>query len=304
MDTIKDTVSRFREIEPQLWQSVKPKTFKNVDSFGDYRSIYVCHAATIWNAINYPNNTTAISTMRIASAEIQNKTDNPTYFVSNELFDACINTNIDFDTFDISEMRLPFESFNFVLPKGCLTVKQYTVEAITVTRANYDVICNSVEKFNTIPVITTLTPTTHFSIQVHTTNTRCAPFVIIAEDEITRKYLHLLNQEPSDSDKELDIILDKAKRIVFNLLFAMAARPEYIERGQKLGVHKKSKSELWSPNLIGRKYQIKYANDVEKGTHSSPRLHWRRGHFRQQAYGQGHTEHKIIWLEPVLVGVK
>lgn len=42
--------------------------------------------------------------------------------------------------------------------------------------------------------------------------------------------------------------------------------------------------------------------ETPAGTHASPRLHWRRGHFRNQAYGVKHSERKVIWIEPTLIG--
>lgn len=35
---------------------------------------------------------------------------------------------------------------------------------------------------------------------------------------------------------------------------------------------------------------------------SAVTAHWRRGHFRQQPYGPGATQRRLIWLEPTLVG--
>lgn len=43
---------------------------------------------------------------------------------------------------------------------------------------------------------------------------------------------------------------------------------------------------------------------IAKGKGSASRHvrpHWRRGHFRMQAYGPGLQERKVIWIEPVLV---
>jgi hypothetical protein len=34
------------------------------------------------------------------------------------------------------------------------------------------------------------------------------------------------------------------------------------------------------------------------------RVHWRRGHWRRQAYGEALSQHRTIWIKPVLVGVK
>lgn len=96
---------------------------------------------------------------------------------------------------------------------------------------------------------------------------------------------------------------DHLLRWVFNTIFAMSARPEYVESGERLGTKKGTQSELWSPNVIGRKYAIK-SHTFAKASGGSVRLHWRRGHFRQQAYGIGLTQRRIIWIEPMMVGAK
>ena len=41
--------------------------------------------------------------------------------------------------------------------------------------------------------------------------------------------------------------------------------------------------------------------DVPAGHHASPGTHWRRGHFRMQAYGPHHAERRPAWIAPVLV---
>ena len=33
-------------------------------------------------------------------------------------------------------------------------------------------------------------------------------------------------------------------------------------------------------------------------------LHWRRGHWRNQAYGEGRSEHKLRWIMPMVIGAK
>ncbi|MCC5640637.1 hypothetical protein LC593_33360 [Nostoc sp. CHAB 5844] len=37
------------------------------------------------------------------------------------------------------------------------------------------------------------------------------------------------------------------------------------------------------------------------GTHASPSPHWRRGHWRRSAVGEGRAERKWNWIKPVLV---
>ena len=73
--------------------------------------------------------------------------------------------------------------------------------------------------------------------------------------------------------------------------------------------------EFWSPNVIGAKYKFKrevptivdgkfVTGQRATGTHASPRLHWRRGHYRNQAFGHQRKERKTIWIEPCLIGAE
>jgi len=46
---------------------------------------------------------------------------------------------------------------------------------------------------------------------------------------------------------------------------------------------------------------IKYPNQVNNDTGREVSTHWRRGHWRHQAYGTGFSEHKLIWIRPTIV---
>jgi hypothetical protein len=83
----------------------------------------------------------------------------------------------------------------------------------------------------------------------------------------------------------------------------MQARPALVERGRAAGRHKKLGVELWTPTVVGRNYRVaRSAGSAAAGVSARPRMHWRRGHFRQQAVGpRGGGAHKTIWLEPTLV---
>jgi hypothetical protein len=102
-------------------------------------------------------------------------------------------------------------------------------------------------------------------------------------------------------------------------------RPAYVKNNEE-------RPALWSPNYIGAGYR--YLTGAGTGTHSSPRIHVRRGHWRYQAIetrgvevpawslprtSEGYIDwaqvtvelreafwrtHKRMWIEPVLVGVK
>jgi hypothetical protein len=103
------------------------------------------------------------------------------------------------------------------------------------------------------------------------------------------------------------VCCDRLSVLVFKLLVVLNTRPNLVEPSTRLraaSTHKgKTRSELWSGNVIGRSYRVVHDRNAPTGTHATPRLHWRRGHLRNQAHGQGRTLRKIIWLEPVLVGM-
>ena len=100
--------------------------------------------------------------------------------------------------------------------------------------------------------------------------------------------------------------LDRINAFVIKLVFAMAARPQYLEREsvQRPAKVKKGvvvRDELWNPNVLGRNYQV--AEPAEGGSHASPRIHWRRGHFHTVSHGKGRLLKRLDWFEPVMVGV-
>ena len=90
--------------------------------------------------------------------------------------------------------------------------------------------------------------------------------------------------------------------LLFGTLLAMTARPELVERGKCERVIEARKDrprkEFWSPNIVGRRYRTKIEGG---GSHASPRMHWRRGHFRSQPYGLHRAERKTLWIEPCLI---
>jgi hypothetical protein len=98
--------------------------------------------------------------------------------------------------------------------------------------------------------------------------------------------------------------LEQMGVVLFGTMLALHARPDLLSRGKAEKVipakGDKPRKEFWSPNVIGRNYRLK-REGPSTGSHASPRLHWRRGHFRQQPYGMGRAERKTIWLEPCLV---
>lgn len=134
---------------------------------------------------------------------------------------------------------------------------------------------------------------------------------VLSSTEISRLF---------DDGHEMDTSSDLISKILFNAFLAISARPDLLTKGQRDKVVKGTggqKIEYWTPNVIGEHYRAKREAGADEaravvaggavgtaGSHASPRLHWRRGHFRNQAYGEQRRERKVIWVEPMLVGAE
>ena len=113
---------------------------------------------------------------------------------------------------------------------------------------------------------------------------------------------------PKEGEQEREL-QNKVMTFATKLMLALTARPNVIklgpcERPEKI---KKGriKEALWHPNLIGWEYRAVRVHPEGGGTHASPRMHWRKGHWRNQPYGpKPWTEtspKRLAWIEPILV---
>jgi hypothetical protein len=101
-------------------------------------------------------------------------------------------------------------------------------------------------------------------------------------------------------------IMGRLAAVAINAVLLMQARPTMAEAGKRVEKERATKkgeriAEVWAPNWLGREYHTP-TRDAQGGSHASPRMHWRRGHWRMQAVGEGRAERKTIWIEPMLVG--
>lgn len=113
-------------------------------------------------------------------------------------------------------------------------------------------------------------------------------------------------------EKDLEIVR-RMFVVALQLLIAMAALPKYIEQETIIRPEKIKKGSirraLYRPRMVGEKYVIKREKIPQGGSHSSPILHRRTGHWRSQIYGPTTVPtkdrpHKTIWIEPVWVGAR
>ncbi len=117
---------------------------------------------------------------------------------------------------------------------------------------------------------------------------------------------------PDRPGEEEKAFWEKVWSVAAQMLLMMTMRPEWTtpefqERKEKIKHGKVIRDALWQPNIYGAQYQIQRehggSRDSGENSEIGKRFHWRRGHWRNQAHGEGHSLRKFIWLEPMAVGV-
>ena len=98
-------------------------------------------------------------------------------------------------------------------------------------------------------------------------------------------------------------LVESMTSLIFGLVFAMNVREGLWERGAYTGKKAKNGAEFWTPNIIGRHYVFP-GNGSHGRSGVSPRMHYRRGHMRQQAYGEGRSLRRAQWIEPMLIAAE
>lgn len=122
-----------------------------------------------------------------------------------------------------------------------------------------------------------------------------------------RIFKHDAPQPTHQEDKELP---KKLTMLALKIVLAMTARPQLVSSGGQTRKELARKGEvirdaLWSPNFIGKDYRIqRQSSEGLGGTHASPRVHWRRGHWHNVVHGKGRALRKLDWFEPTLVNAE
>lgn len=120
--------------------------------------------------------------------------------------------------------------------------------------------------------------------------------------------------EPHPPSEEEEIFWRDTLSLAAQALLTMTMKPEWVtpefqERKEKIKRGVVVRDAIWQPNILGANYQIKSegaqrpSSEGDAG-HATPRFHWRRGHWRNQAHGEGRTLRRFVWLEPMAIGLQ
>ena len=105
------------------------------------------------------------------------------------------------------------------------------------------------------------------------------------------------------------MFVDNLLSITLQSLLWLQMRPpsESIPNGVGFKPRIAQNNEPLNPRWIGKGYKPKQITSKtelslkDSCSRSTPRTHWRRGHWREQRIGAGRSQIKSMWIEPILV---
>lgn len=227
--------------------------------------------------------------------------DTPVYFPSRELCLALLQTKLP-EGLCLRDLKWPHPGMCWVLPTNL--IKSATDgHAVIITASSTP----KPETGKNAVIVGGICEVPHiFSVCRHLSDDSPLDEIFAAQEDLFPPQ-HSANETfvfTSDDRHFVEII----SALVFNLLFVMTERPELLSGGNlsRPAKHKKGRTieALWTPLTIGANYKVsKTGNAGDSQTdRAGVRVHWRRGHWRNHAHGQGRLLRKLLWIEPMLVG--
>lgn len=322
------------QMAPDLLRKFYPRVYENVGRYHSPRQCAAYLASIVFETAGIGEHRAPNAyRMLLPALETMARRQMPLFFIAPDLLEAVLRTDFA-DDIDWTTLKMPFDQGIFMLPKGAL-VHPEDGEVAMIVWARYWKLTPYPAPFPDWKP-TTIGNDAFVLLGLCIKNGMWYDSSFNADHRPTVRLRNLFFREPgertppaerrttldsnlTEADEEF---LEKLGVIVFGTMLAMNAKPELLEKGKMLKrVVKAGQAprEFWSPNIIGPRYRLKrevpkidrhgkFTADQRKrdqgGTHASPRLHWRRGHFRNQRYGVGLREVKQIWMEPMLIGAE
>lgn len=306
---------------PQLWQRCYPRIYEE-PSCGKYYSPKEVSYQLLSTALRTASEGAGglgesqlaelIWASRLANLRV------PTYWIGDGMAQA-IQQTIPPMEFEWSSTKLPFDAMVFMVPKGLLLhedAKEGEAVFVSFVRVkDKDEIASlsstNPKVFNIMEDAFSCFVTTSQGTLMHWTYAREQGFtkVNLAElDKLVQDFAQHSHTTYSRYSGDLTMadnrFMARVSHFIFGTVLMMLTKPEYITsaslRKRVPGKVGKTPKEFWNPNIIGLQYRIK--RDWQGGTHASPRMHWVRGSYKEQRYGEKHSLHKRIWIEPYVRG--
>ncbi len=246
-------------------------------------------------------------------------------YLAPALAEAFLNSDAPQDC-TLAEMGLPFPRMRIMLPKGLCRFKtdfgycdahsvylQRTGDSITLSGicegpGGTKIFIEQKPWENTIAGFVRRGNALQFDFNVKRAYRELDAHWNAYESEAAFSWLGLPD-EPGDEER---VFWEGVWSVVAQMLLMMTMRPdwttpEFQERKEKVKHGKVIRDALWQPNIYGAQYQVQREGSSHadgSGTGTGKRFHWRRGHWRNQAHGEGWALRRFVWLEPMAVGAQ
>ncbi len=299
-------IKLLKERFPVHYASFFSRIYKNTERFGEWRlahlfaataAIYITNRERDARLFQYESRDT-LQMLRDAALWAYRWLEAGTacFFCEPEFLQACVDTTTPKDL-QLAELKLPLEGMTFIFPPGqvrlgkteCTFIgfARYTVEDVAKYTKQYTPGSSTIfganlpeRKEDTFVLAAQLTNWNFVSIQL-----TLEDFQTILSGGLG-KFVERGSRIVVGS-KDMVNMIESLLHLALNLILAMEAEPALLERERRIHTHKKDKArEVWQPNVLGRRFRVLYTGGVAPGDHASPRMHWRRGHYRQQGVGQ------------------
>lgn len=304
----KGIIQTIEATQPDLWRRCYPRLYQADGNYGSPKIPAAVHATALhWVGTDYRGAPATARNVYLAFCVAQ-QYQQPVLHIAPQLLAAIGQTEPPADLL-WTEMPLPFEAATLMLPRGAmyhptdgevlflsyariragrvLQVEQWP--AVKLEQDVFIVYTGLADKPGMPMLDTVLNAATEPHIgDSHQPGQHAFP---------ARNGYYELPIAAGESE-----FLQQCRSLVFSLLLAVESRPALISHGRKTGTHPKSQREIWTPNVIGREFRVGRERGEVSHEHASPRMHWRRGHYRRQPYGPQLAMVRTIWIEPVLVG--
>jgi hypothetical protein len=321
--TIQDYVRSSEMLEekfPELWAKCYPRRYEVV---GSYDSPKVVARAMMDGILSYlKKGSKQTQEIEALWASSMYKFSVPTYYLTYDLTDSLLKTRPT-EIVDWLTMKLPFEAAAFMLPKDLLPHPgEYGYISFISYSRNFNGSCVSMpdpipgrkwdlhnfnDTFNIIARVNTGC-TLHWTLDKtwQLIDFKTSEELVETAASFVHESRDSRTEETSFNSVDEDVV-NKAIRLLFNILLLMTHKAELIEPGKLLKKVKKSNKsvEYWSPHYIGRNYKLhRQPHPSLGGTHASPRLHWVSGFWKEQPYGPQMKLRRTLWIEPYVRGLE
>lgn len=339
---LRNLILHLKTTAPEIYREVFSRIYSEDSRFNDWR-------LPLWEIgntrINWGKELMRGTLSNAAKTKIQQfalgvENNFPLFFVEPSFFYAATASGVPLGL-KIEDLKLPYPSFTFILPKGALPTKYGDLPFITVTddlagRKEIEIGASRliIEAKDNALWVSTLFPKNAGDYMIRVTDDTYSEE---KEPDFHGYLTEDVNGKLSDPIFGDDVtgwkdITEKICTAVASLILAMECRPDIVTKERRIKqIRRGAGKEIWEPNRIGRGFRIKHENNSEPGEHSSPRAHPRRGHFRLTPFGPrtckcGHAQnlHDVIcmsagcfcetyvstqqkekhWIEPVWVNLK